>query len=302
MKNSTLLNHLKLHSIVLIYGFTAILGNLIDLSAIVIVWYRVLIASLAFLAILKFKNVPWKAPDIKESLRLIFVGFIVAAHWIAFFGAIKLSNVSVTLGCLASTTLFTSLFEPLYLKVKLNIKELIVGIFIILGLYLIFQFETRYWQGILVAILCAVLAGWFTVINKTLITKHRARIISFYELIGAFLGISAYLLISGGFSKENLVPSQYDILYLLLLGIVCTAFAFTIQVDVMKQLSAFMVALTINLEPIYGIILAFIIFHEQEMLSTGFYLGTAVILISVFGYPIYNYWFIKKLPKSEQNK
>ncbi len=287
MNKSSLFSLLKLHFIVLIYGFTAILGNLIALPAIIIVWYRVLFASLAFLFIIRIKKVPFEIPTLKESIKLLFVGFIVAGHWIAFFGAIKLSNVSVTLGCLASTTLFTSLFEPLYLKTKLNITELIIGIFIVLGLYLIFQFETHYWKGISVAILSAFLAGWFTVLNKKLISLHRARIISFYEMSGAFLGITVYLILSGNLTFAVIKPLQNDIIYLLILGIICTAFAFTVQVDTMRQLSAFMVALTINLEPIYGIFLAFVLFNEYEVLSTGFYIGTIIILLSVFGYPLY---------------
>jgi drug/metabolite transporter (DMT)-like permease len=293
MIKSTITNHLKLHLVVLIYGFTAILGNLIELSPTIIVWYRVLIASLAFLFILWIKKIPFEITTWKESLKLLFTGFIVAGHWIAFFLAIKLSNVSVTLVCIASTTLFTSLFEPVYLKTRLNIAELLIGLFIIFGLYLIFKFEIHYWKGIAAAITCAILAGWFTVLNKKLIEKHRARIISCYEMIGSFIGITIYLLLSGNLNYETLMPSKQDIIYLLILGIVCTAFAFTIQVDVMKQLSAFMVSLAINLEPIYGIVLAFILFNEHEILSGGFYFGTAIILASVFGYPLYRFWFKK---------
>jgi drug/metabolite transporter (DMT)-like permease len=294
VENNTLFNHLKLHLVVLIYGFTAILGNLIELPATIIVWYRVFIASLAFVFILWIKKIPFEIPSWKESLKLFFTGLIVAGHWIAFFLAIQLSNVSVTLVCIASTTLFTSLFEPIYLKTRLNITELIIGFFIIIGLYLIFQFEMQYWKGIIAAITCAFLAGWFTVLNKKLIENHRARIISFYEMIGSFVGITIYLLISDNLSFETIIPTKQDIIYLLLLGIVCTAFAFTIQVDVMKQLSAFMVSLTINLEPIYGIVLAFILFNEHEILSKGFYFGTAIILVSVFGYPLYGYWLKKR--------
>ncbi len=282
-------NHLKLHFVVFIYGFTAILGKLIESSALILVWYRVLIAALAFVVILQWNKISWKVP-IGQALSLLGVGLIVGAHWVTFFGAIKLSNVSVTLGCLASTTLFTSLFEPLYLKKRLNLFELIIGLFIILGLYLIFQFEMHYWKGIVFAIITSILAGWFTVLNKKLITRHRARIISFYEMLGAFLGISIYLAISGDLFSSSIIPGKNDFIYLLILGIVCTAYAFTVQVDVMKELSAFIVALTINLEPIYGILLAFIFFGEHELLSNGFYFGTGIILASVFGYPLIKYY------------
>lgn len=296
MQNSTLLSHLKLHLIVFIYGFTAILGKLIGISAIHLVWYRVLIATMAFLVILKINKTSIILP-VKEMLNLLGVGIIVAAHWITFFGAVKLSNVSVTLGILSTTALFTSLIEPIYFKTRLKSLELVVGLLIIIGLYLIFQFETSYRAGILTALVSSALAGWFVVLNRKLVLRHRARIISFYEMLGGFLGISLFLLFSGNVAMLGKLPSFIDFIYLLILGIVCTAFAFTVQVDVMKQLTAFVVSLTINLEPIYGIILAFFIFGDSELMTTGFYLGTSLILLTVFGYPAYLY-FLKKKSKN----
>lgn len=221
-----------------------------------------------------------------DFIRIILVGFIVAAHWISFFGAIKLSNVSVTLGCLASATLFTSILEPLLLKRGINLIEVLIGFLIILGLYLIFRFETNYATGIIVAIISAFLAGLFTVLNKILVQKHSTRILTIYEMMGGFIGISIFLLLTGGFSQSFFILPTSDIVYLLILGLICTAFAFAIQVDVMKELSAFIVALSINLEPVYGIIMAFIFFGETEFMSAGFYAGTALILVSVFGYPL----------------
>lgn len=297
MKQSILYNHLKLHFIVIIYGFTAILGKLITLPADQLVWYRMFIAASAFLILFLVSKTKFVL-QISEVLTLLGVGIIVGAHWVTFFGAVKLSNVSVTLGCLASATLFTSILEPLFFRKRLNAVEVIIGMLIIIGLYLIFQFETKYWQGIIMAITSAFLAGLFTVLNRKLVKKHSARIISFYEMIGGFSGIAIYLLFSGSFSSGLATPNGMDIVYLLILGLVCTAFAFVIQVDVMRQLTAYIVALTINLEPIYGIILAFAFFGDSELMSSGFYLGTVVILLSVFGYPVYNHIVAKRKANS----
>jgi drug/metabolite transporter (DMT)-like permease len=286
MPKQLFISHLKLHLIVFIYGFTAIFGKLIGLSAVHLVWYRVLIAAIALIIIFWFTKTSISLP-VKEILKLLGIGLIVGLHWITFFGAVKLSNVSVTLGCLASTTLFTGILEPFFYKKKHDLIEILIGVIIMIGLYLIFQFETRFWKGIVVALISSFLAGLFTVINKKLVEQQRARIISFYEMLGSLAGITIFLIFSGKFTLQQITPSHTDIIYLILLGVVCTAFAFVVQVDVMKKLSAYIVALTINLEPVYGILLAFLIFGESELMSIGFYIGTLIVLISVFGYPLY---------------
>jgi drug/metabolite transporter (DMT)-like permease len=293
LDNQLLASHLKLHFVVLIYGFTAILGKLITLPAPQLVWYRMLIAVIAFYIFLQ-----WKKTDLSvgraQFLKLFGTGIIVAIHWITFFGAIKISNVSVTLGCLATATLFTSLLEPFFFRKRINIIEVIVGLMIIIGLYLIFRFETRYSTGIIVALFSAFLAGLFTVINKKMVMQQKASVISFYEMLGGLSGITVYLFLSGSGSAPLLFPSPIDFVYLLILGIICTAYAFAIQVDVMKHLSAYIVALTINLEPVYGIVMAFFIFGETEQMTGGFYLGTSIILISVLGFPLYHYYLRKR--------
>jgi drug/metabolite transporter (DMT)-like permease len=281
-----LYSHLKLHLIVIIFGFTAILGKLITMPAEQLVWWRMLIAALTFIALFSINRTTFILP-LREVLKILGVGLIVAGHWLCFFGAIKLSNVSVMLGCLASATLFTSLLEPVVFRKRMNGVEVIIGLLIIAGLYLIFQFETHYWKGIVTAITSAFLAGLFTVLNRKLVAKHRARIITFWEMIGGVLGISIYLIFSGGFSAEMFHPKRMDMVYLLILGTICTAFAFVVQVDIMKKLTAYVVVLTINLEPVYGIFLAFLFFGQSELMSAGFYSGTMIILASVFGYPVY---------------
>ena len=292
MENLLFRSHLKLHFIVLIYGFTAILGKLISLPATQLVWYRMLIAVITFYIFLR-----WNKTDLtisrKQFFKLFGIGMIVALHWITFFGAIKISNVSVALGCLATTTLFTSLLEPFFFRKRINAVEVIVGILIIIGLYLIFRFETRYTSGVIVALVSAFLAGLFTVINKKMVVHQKASVISFYEMSGGLTIISIYLLFSGWGNAPLSLPSPIDFVYLLALGTICTAFAFAVQVDIMKHLSAYVVALTINLEPVYGIVMAYFLFGETEHMTGGFYIGTAIILASVLGYPLY-YYYLRK--------
>jgi drug/metabolite transporter (DMT)-like permease len=251
-----------------------------------------LIAVITFYIFLR-----WNKTDLtisrKQFFKLFGIGMIVALHWITFFGAIKISNVSVALGCLATTTLFTSLLEPFFFRKRINAVEVIVGILIIIGLYLIFRFETRYTSGVIVALVSAFLAGLFTVINKKMVVHQKASVISFYEMSGGLTIISIYLLFSGWGNAPLSLPSPIDFVYLLALGTICTAFAFAVQVDIMKHLSAYVVALTINLEPVYGIVMAYFLFGETEHMTGGFYIGTAIILASVLGYPLYHYYLRK---------
>jgi len=299
LESQLLKSHLKLHFIVLIYGFTAILGKLINMPATQLVWYRMLIAVMTFYFFLR-----WKKTDLsinrKQFFKLFGIGIIVALHWITFFGAIKLSNVSVALGCLATATLFTSLLEPFFFHKRINAAEVIVGLMIILGLYLIFRFETRYTSGVIVALISAFLAGLFMVINKKMVINQKASVISFYEMAGGLAAISVYLVFSGWGNIPLKLPTPVDFICLLALGTICTAFAFAVQVDLMKHLSAYIVSLTINLEPVYGIIMAYFLFGETEHMTGGFYIGTIIILTSVLGFPLYHYYLKRRKDKNKE--
>lgn len=266
---------------VLIFGFTGVLGKLITVPSELLVWHRMLIASISIGIYLAFKKGSFKILR-RGFWETTFTGFIIAAHWIFFFEAIKQSNVSITLAALASASIFTALLEPLFFKRKLQAYELFLGSVVILGLYFIFQFETDNSFGILLGVIAAFLASLFTVINGKLIKKYNATRISFYELSGGVLAITLYFLLSGDFSKIHFDIGFSNWIYLLILAILCTAFAFVASVEVMKELTPFTVSLSINLEPIYGIILAFLFFGEEEKMSGGFYLGTALILSSIF--------------------
>ena len=297
MKNQLVSSHLKLHLVVLIYGFTAILGKLISLPAAQLVWYRMLIALISFYIFLRWRKTNLSI-DRKQFVQLFGIGMIVALHWIAFFGAIKIANVSVALGCLATSTLFTSLLEPFFFRKRINALEVIIGLLIILGLYMIFRFETSYSLGIIVALAAAFLAGLFSVLNKKMVVHQKASVISFYEMMGGVFCITIYLLVSGCGNNPLSIPTPTDFICLLALGIICTAYAFAVQVKIMKHLSAYIVALTINLEPVYGILMAYFLFGETEHMTAGFYLGTTIILLSVLGFPLYHFY----RRKNEKNR
>ncbi|WP_430817272.1 DMT family transporter [Carboxylicivirga sp. RSCT41] len=283
--SALLKNHLKLHFVVLLYGFTAILGKLISLPAPQMVWYRMFIAFLVLGGFIYYKKIPVNIGR-ANILRIMGVGIVVAFHWITFFHAVKISNVSVTLGCMASTTLFASFLEPIIFRKKIKWLEVFIGLLIIGGLYLIFQFELSYWKGIITALISAFLAGLFTVLNKLFINKHHPVTISFYEMISGFLSIGIFLVFIDVLPHKLLTPTTSDIIYILILGIACTAYAFVVAVDVMKVLSAYTVVLAINMEPVYGILLAFAVFGQSEFMSGGFYIGTLVILAAVFLHPV----------------
>ena len=258
------------------------MGALIPISAEKLVWFRMLIAVFGIFFFAKIiKKINLKIP-IFLVIKFILTGLIIALHWITFFGAIKVSNVSVTLACLASATLFTALLEPLVFKRKLIGYEIIFGIIVIIGLYLIFHFETQYKLGIIYSLISAFLASVFTVINGTFAKKHEPSVVSVYEMFGGFIGITIYFFATFQLDKTIFQISYIDAIYLIILGTICTAFALIVSITVMKELTPYSVIMAINLEPIYGIILAFFIFGEKEYMSSGFYIGTLVILLTLF--------------------
>lgn len=284
MKISRNSNLLILHITVLVWGFTGILGALISINEIHLVWYRVLIASVSLFIYFLFTKTNYKITS-KIFLRLFFTGAIVGLHWVLFFGSIKASTVSVAMVCLSSLTLFTAILEPILNKTKISKLEILVGLFIIGGIYLIFKFETQYKTGIIMGLTSALCASLFSIINSKQVKNRPAPIISFYELLGAFFWISIYLFFINGYNS-SMKLSLSDGIYLFILGTICTSVAYVAGVSVMKELSAFRVALITNLEPVYAIILALIIFGKDEHMTNGFYTGACIILGSIFLFPI----------------
>jgi drug/metabolite transporter (DMT)-like permease len=279
-------NLLILHLTVFIWGFTGILGALISINAVQMVWYRVLIASISLFAYFMLSKTSIKVSK-KQFLQFFFTGSIVAMHWIFFFHSIKIANVSVGLICLSSVTLFIAILEPLIKKQRISKGDIFIGLLIILGIYLIFKFETNYTTGIIFGLLAALAASLFSTINSTLVQDNNPSIIGFYELTGAFFWITIYRVFDQSLLTETFNLSLSDWFYLLVLGTICTALAYVAGVGVMRTLSAFRVALITNLEPVYGIVLAFILFGSKEQMTGGFYLGSLLILAAVFLYPIY---------------
>ncbi|TAE35095.1 MAG: EamA family transporter [Sphingobacteriales bacterium] len=282
--NSLQKSIITLHITVMVWGFTGVLGALISVNEYQLVWYRVLIAAVSLAIFCKIKNISLKA-DFMPILKLLGTGLLLGLHWILFFGAIKASNISITMVCLSSLTLFTSILEPIFNRVKVSKLEVLIGMVIIFGIYLIFQFESQYTKGILMGLSSALLASMFTIINGKQIKNRSAIVISFYELVGAFLGVTVYLLFKNGVHQNLYLPVN-DVVYLLLLGTVCTSVAYVYGVTVMQHLSAFRVVLITNLEPVYAIIMALLFFGKTEHMSNQFYIGALIILMAIFSYPV----------------
>ena len=277
-------NLLLLHFTVVIWGFTGTLGKLITLTAVDLVWYRVLIAALSLFIYFKFSRTPLRVSR-AHLIQFVLNGALVGAHWILFFASIKLSTVAVTLVCLSSITLFTAIFEPLINKKPVSRLEVLAGFFIIMGIVMIFKFETQYTKGIIAGLCSAIAGSLFAIINSRLVRHHQAPVIAFYELSGAWVWITIFVLTTGGFAHFP-GPGIADAGYLLLLGTVCTSIAYVAGVHVMRELSAFRVALITNLEPVYGILIAFVFFGDLNKMTPGFWAGAGVILSTILLYPL----------------
>ena len=280
MQKNKIKSLIHFHFIVFIFGFTAILGSLISIDSIELVWYRMTLASIVLLLYAFFFK---KRITVSKSLmfKLLFSGMIIALHWITFFKAIKVSNVSITLSILSLGAFITSILEPLFYKRKIILYEVIFGLIIVIGMSLIFNSQYQYIEGIIYALISVLLSVFFGLINGKLINKASSLVISIYELIGGVFLISLLLLFSNDFNNEFFKLSEDDFFWLLILATVCTAYAFVISVDVLKHLTPYSLMLSINMEPVYGIILAIVFLNEFNNLSFDFYLGFILIFSSV---------------------
>ena len=281
MQNNRGKNILQLHFIVFIFGFTSVLGALISISALPITIYRMGIASF-FLALFIFfydKN-KFKLRKVL-IIKILICGLIIALHWITFFYAIKISNVSITVSMMSSAAFLTSLIEPLFFKKKFLLYELILGILSLFGVSIIFNAEIKYIDGLIVALISSVLVSVFTILNSRIVINNSSITISFYELFFGFLFslFYYYLFIDTSLFLEKI--NYQDLTFLLILGIICTSYAFTKSVDLIKYLKPFTIMMIINMEPVYAILISLLIFGESEYLSINFYIGFFIILISV---------------------
>ncbi|MBC8155678.1 MAG: DMT family transporter [Bacteroidetes bacterium] len=298
MTKPALADYLHLHFIVLIWGFTAILGLLLEpLSAPALVaWRTVLAAGGMGLVLAARGGAVWaQVRHLPASARwpLLATGGIIALHWATFFGAARLANASVCLAGMATGSLWTSVLDPLMSRRKVRAIEVVLGAVVLAGLYLIFRFEFSRGAGLAMAVFSAMLASVFTILNSRFTHQYDALVISFYEMVGAFVGslgfLAGYLALvraPGGWAA--FVPVGWQWLWISLLAFVCTVYAYTAAVRLLRKFSAFAANLTVNLEPVYGIGLAYLVFGDSERMTPGFYVGTLVILVAVLVYPLLN--------------
>lgn len=288
--------YFQLHIAVLLFGFTAILGDLILLPAFWLVWWRVLLASGAILIFLGFQKIR-NGVTTQLMLKYALIGVLVGMHWVTFYGAIKLSNASLAVVCLATTSFMTSLLEPLILRQPFRWYEAGLGLMIIPGMLLIVNGSpSEYNWAILVGLISALLASTFAILNKSIVHTNKPLVISFYELGSAWLFL---LLLSPaiyfGFDAKPIMPERWiDWFYLALLTFLCTNLAYVLTLKALKHLSAFASNLTINLEPVYGVFLGWLLLNDAEELDTKFYIGAGIIVCSVMLYPLVRKWRRKR--------
>ena len=286
---------LELHFIIFLWGFTAILGKLISIPAVELVAVRTLIACLALAVLIKFRGGLFRVGTL-PFLQMLGVDILIAAHWILFFASARVASVSISLAGLATASLWTALLEPVFTRKKIKPHEILLAILIMAGLYVIFRFEFDHAVGITMAVGSALMASLFTIINSRLTKIYPSGTITLYEMAGACLATVLFFpLYTTYFTHSlNFSMSGMDWVYLLILTLVCTVYAYTAGVRLMQRISAFAMNLTVNLEPVYGIVLAWLIFGEKEQMSAGFYYGALIILGAVFIYPILDSYYEKQ--------
>lgn len=274
-------HYLLLHFIVFIWGFTGILGKIISVKEDVLVWWRMLMV----VVVLAGYMLVFHRDKFKITAKFWWItfgtGIVIALHWIFFYGAIKLANASVAAAMMAVASFFTAFLQPLFYKTKIVLYELVLSIGVIIGVSILMGVETGYMEGFIWGLISAFFSALFTVINGLLVKKADSVSITFYEMIGGFIGISIYILLIGKMTGDQLAISEHDMWYLLLLSVCCTAFPFVASVWLMKYVSPYTVSISVNLEPIYTFIMAILLWPEEEKMGPGFYLGSAIILLSV---------------------
>lgn len=270
-----------LHLSIVLAGFTGVLGRLITLNEGLLVWYRVIFASVFFFLYLLIKKGQIRV-SFKDVLRIAWVGLLLCVHWLLFYGSIKYSNVSIGVVCFASVGFFTAIIDPVLSKRPFSIREIIFSLLTILGIALIFHFDTRYQVGIILGVLSAVAAALLTIENRRVGSDYPLMTFLFYEIASSVVTMTAFMPIYlSFFPVPTILPSMSDFIYLLILSSFCTVGMFSLQLEALKRLSSFTVNLSYNLEPVYSIILAMIIFHEAKDLNFSFYIGLALICVSV---------------------
>jgi drug/metabolite transporter (DMT)-like permease len=283
---------IQLHIAVFLAGFTAILGKLIKLNEGLLVWYRLIITVVVLIGVLALKKQLRKVP-FRDILKITGVGLVIAIHWVAFYGSVKYANISVALVCFSATGFFTAIFEPVILKRSIIGAELLLGILAILGIYIIFDFYPAFKTGIIFGIVAAMGSALFPIFNKQLLQRFTPRILTLYELGGGLVILTLLLpFYFRHFPPAYFIPVAGDWFWLVILAVLCTVISFDLQLNALKKISAFTSNLTYNLEPVYGIILAFVIFGENKALHKEFYFGLGLIVLAI----VLQMWRLKRQP------
>lgn len=294
--------HILLHLIIFMWGFTGILGKLIHLDAFYIVWHRVLIAFLALGIALFFMKRSFKVSSKNELIKIFGVGIIVVLHWMTFYKSIQLSTASLGILCLSTTTLHVTWLEPLVMKRKFSLLEFLLGLIVIYGIYFVSSdFSSKDFEALAYGLTSALFAALFSVFNAKLAQSTPSHQITFYEMIIAFVFLTVVLMARGEFTGQLFEMRLSDFLWLLFLGILCTSFAFLATIEVVKRLGAFTVSLSINLEPVYTILLAIVILNENELLGNNFYIGSVIIVLVVIANAIIKYYLKAHAEKKRFN-
>ena len=280
MPSDKLNSTLHFHFIVFIFGFTAILGKLISIDAVSLVWYRMVLATAVVALFMGIRRISF-ALSTKQLYIMLICGVLIALHWVFFFHAVKVSNVSVTLSVMSAGALVTALVEPIFYKRSFVWYEIVLGLIVVVALGLIMQTEYHYIEGMMFAFIAILLSVAFTLINGKAIHKSDARVMSVYQLGAGAVCMSMILLMQGKLTVELFSISKTDILWISILAIVCTAYAFVVSIAVMRHLTPFSLMLASNMEPVYGILFGILIFGSDEKMGLTFYIGTLLILLSV---------------------
>lgn len=296
---ATTSDYFKLHLLVFLWGFTAILGKLVTIPAVEMVFYRTLLAAIGMGVVIMLFRGSFKVSQ-SDLIKMLLTGAIVAAHWLTFFISGRISNPSTSLVGFATCSLWAAFIEPMAKKNKIQGVEVGLGLVVIMGLYLIFSFNFQYPMGLFLGILSGLTCAMFAVINSQLVTRVNSLTITFYEMIGACITVAIFFPIYTTYyapdGQLHLNPSLGDWMWIAVLALVCTVYAYAVAINLTKKLSVFFIQLTLNLEPVYGIILALIVFGQSEVMSWNFYLGTIVILGAVIAYPFVKDRFTKPKP------
>ncbi len=270
-----------LHIAVILAGFTGVFGKLISLNEGLLTWYRVLFSTIILFFILKLLKIK-PLSTVKEKFDIGKIGLLITIHWVFFYASIKYANISIGVVCYCLTSFFTAIFEPIINKKRFNISQLLLSLLTLLGISLIFHFDTSYQLGIGLGIISSAFAALYTIYNERLVQNYDSKQINYYQMFGGTIGLGLVLpLYLHFFPVDSLIPNWKDTAYLFLLALFCTVALYVMFAEILKKIAAFTVNLTFNLEPIYAIILAFLFFNEGREVNSSFYYGLALVMLSV---------------------